>query len=226
MPQTGPSFDAVLLAGGRSSRMGRDKAFLDWEGQPLYVRQLRKLAALGPERLWLSTHAGQSFPAVMEGVVRLVDQQPDLGPLGGLREALAASRAERVLVLAVDLPRMETAFLHRLLAAEGGAVPKTANGWEPLAAVYPRRDTLALVEDALSRGDLRLQHLVDRLESDGLVAAVPVGEHASGLFANVNTPEELATLERGICDEAAPLVRHRIGEPPATVIDRVAREEP
>src|SRR5690606_7904753 len=132
-----------------------------------------------------------------EGVARLVDDPPGLGPLGGLRSALAASRAGRVLVLAVDLPRMEEPFLASLLAEEGGAVPRSDRGWEPLAAVYPREAMLALVEKALASGKLRLQDLLDEAAARGLVRPVPVGPEKAALFANLNTPGDLAALETG-----------------------------
>lgn len=221
-----PPFDAALLAGGRSTRLGRDKAFLEWRGGPLYVAQLRKLSALAPERLWLSTRAEQAFPEVLEGVERIVDDPPGLGPLGGLRSVLSASQAERVLVLAVDLPRMETDYLASLLASEGGAVPRSARGWEPLAAVYPRESMLALVEEALAAGQLRLQKLLDEAESRGLVRAVAISETEGPLFANLNTPEDLAALELGAHDEAVVIERYRSDRGFVQAHDLVAAEEP
>ncbi len=222
----GPAFDAALLAGGQSRRLGRDKAFLDWRGLPLYVLQLRKLASLAPDRLWLSTRSEQPFPEVLEGVTRLADDPPGLGPLGGLRSILAASRAERVLVLAVDLPRMETAFLASLLAEEGGAAPRSDRGWEPLVAVYPRESMLALVEEAIAADHLRLQHLLDEAAARGLVRPVPVGAENADLFANLNTSEDLAALEQGAHDEALALDRYRVERGFVRTLDRVASEEP
>ena len=55
------SFDAILLAGGKSTRFGSDKAFTDWRGQPLYERQLEKLQALGADRIWISANRDQDF---------------------------------------------------------------------------------------------------------------------------------------------------------------------
>ncbi len=221
-----PPFDAALLAGGRSSRLGRDKAFLEWRGGALYAVQLRRLSALAPGRLWLSTRAGQPFPEVLAGVSRIVDDPPDLGPIGGLRSVLAASRAERVLVLAVDLPRMETDYLASLLAQGGGVAPRSDRGWEPLAAVYPREAMLALVEEALASGRRRLQDLLDEAEVRGIVRAVPVADGDAALFANLNTPEDLAALETGVRDEAVLVERHRTGGAPVPVRDLVAAEEP
>jgi FdhD protein len=219
-------FDAALLAGGRSSRLGRDKAFLDWRGQPLYVTQLRKLASLGPERLWLSTRPEQPFPEVLEGVGRVVDIVPDLGPLGGLQSVLAASEADFLLVLAVDLPRMESDFLARLVANGAGAVPRTERGWEPLAALYPRAELLGLVEEFLGAGKRRLQDLLDEAEARGWIRAVPVEGTDSALFANLNTADDLAALEQGAHDEAVAIARYRTESGFVRTLDRVAAEEP
>ena len=219
-------FDAALLAGGRSSRLGRDKAFLDWRGQPLYVTQLRKLASLGPERLWLSTRPEQPFPEVLEGVVRVVDAVPDLGPLGGLQSVLAASEADFLLVLAVDLPRMESDFLARLVANGAGAVPRTERGWEPLAALYPRAELLSLVEEFIGAGKRRLQDLLDEAAARGWIRAVPVEGTDSALFANLNTADDLAALEQGAHDEAVAIARYRTESGFVRTLDRVAAEEP
>lgn len=218
------SFDAALIAGGRSRRMGRDKAFLDWGGRPLYAEQLRKLASLGPGRLFLSTRAEQDFPAYLGEVIRLRDEPGDLGPLGGLRSILAASSAERVLVLAVDLPSIGPDELRGLLAEGGGAVPRGARGWEPLVAVYPRRPMLALVDDAIAAGRLRLQDLVEEAARHGIVRAIGVEDERP--FANLNTPGDFAAIERSTADEALSMVRYRREGGFVRVGDRVAREEP
>lgn len=219
-------FDAALLAGGRSSRLGRDKAFLEWRGQPLYVAQLRKLASLGPERLWLSTRPEQPFPEVLEGVTRVVDVVADLGPLGGLQSVLAASEADFLLVLAVDLPKMESEFLARLLVSGGGAAPRTERGWEPLAALYPRAEFLGLVDEFLEAGKRRLQDLLDEAAARGWINAFPLQDGDLPLFANLNTADDLAALEEGVHDEAVAISRYRSEGGFVRTIDRIAAEEP
>lgn len=219
-------FDAALLAGGRSSRFGRDKAFLDWRGHPLYVAQLRKLASLGPDHLWLSTRPEQPFPEILEGVTRVIDEVPDLGPLGGLRTILAASEAPWVLVLAVDLPKMEASYLSHLIAREGGLVPRTDHGWEPLAALYPRAGMLELVDEFLAADRRRLQDLLDEAARRGLIGEVPVAERELAFFANLNTADDLAAIGEGAHDEAAPIDRYRTDGGFVRTIDRVAAEEP
>lgn len=227
MPPPFPiSFDAVLLAGGRSTRFGSDKAFLNWRGRPLYVTQLRKLAALQPDRLWLSCHAEQAFPEVLAGVERVVDDEPDLGPLGGLRAVLRRSDAPFVLVLAVDLPQMETTFLESLLRQGKGVAGRSERGWEPLAALYPREAMLALIESSLAAGRRRLQDLLDEAEALGHIEPCLLTDRTLSCFANLNSPDDLLTLEQGQCDEAIVLHRFRSGSGFREETDRVASEEP
>src|SRR6056297_3417902 len=106
------SVDAALLAGGRSSRFGSDKAFFEWRGEPLYRRQLDLLRRLEPDQLWLSMNRDQDFE-VAEDVIPVVDDESDLGPVGGLLSLFRRSKADRVVVLGVDLPMMEAGFLHK-----------------------------------------------------------------------------------------------------------------
>ena len=219
-------FDAALIAGGRSTRFGSDKAFLDWKGKPLFAQQLRKLAALGPDRLWLSTNAEQPFPEILEGVVRVFDEAPDLGPAGGLKAVLERSTADFVLVLGVDLPRMEGAFLESLLAERGGIVPRSSRYWEPLVAVYPREPMRALIEGTLAAGNRKLQGMLDEAKELGLIRELPVTEGTSRFFANLNTPDDLLVLEQGLGDESLQLQRFRTGSGFSRETDRVAAEEP
>ncbi len=229
MPPPFPiSFDAVLLAGGRSTRFGSDKAFLDWRGRPLYVAQLRKLAALAPARLWLSCNATQVFPDVLAGVERILDDEPDLGPLGGLRAVLRRSEAPLVLVLAVDLPLVESAFLESLLRKGKGVAGRSDRGWEPLAALYPREVMLALIESSLAAGNRRLQDLLDKAEALGHIEPLLLTDRTLSGFANLNSPDDLLTLEQGQCDEAIALHRFRSGSGSGfrEEADRIASEEP
>src|SRR5262245_36649817 len=134
------NFSAVILAGGRSRRMGRDKAWLEVEGQPLLVRQVRIVRALNPAEIFISGRAGENYSALNCPV--LLDREPGFGPLGGIERALQTAGSPLVLVLAVDLPYMTTDFLRKLCGeCEGdiGAVPQLNGQFEPLAAIYPKR---------------------------------------------------------------------------------------
>lgn len=184
----GEPFAAVLLAGGRSRRMGRDKALLPLPGGGLlWERQLGTLRALGPAELFISGPRRDGFPA---DVPCLDDPRPDCGPLGGIVGALAATRLTKLAILAIDLPEMTPDFLRALLArAEPGrgVVPRRGQDgfYEPLAAVYPA-SCRALAEQRLAGGDWSLQSFVRAL--GGAVSAHDIAPEEERLFLNWNEP--------------------------------------
>ena len=186
-------FTGAILAGGRSSRMGRDKAFLSLDGRPLVARQADLLRGAGCAEMLISGRPGIDYgvPAA-----RLVyDSVEDAGPLAGLVAALAASRHPWLLVLAVDLPHINNAFLRTLLsvgAGRTGIVPRTSLGWEPLAGLYPRT-LLPAAEQALRSGHCSLQSLLDQAALAGTVTPLPVPPGDHGLFANWNSPGDLSS---------------------------------
>ncbi len=187
-------FSAVLLAGGRSSRMGRDKALLAHpeSGVSLIAHQVATLRAAGAAELMLSVRAGLDYADVVGAeVVRVVDDGEG-GPLFGIAAAVARARCERVLVLAVDLPRMTAATLRALVAAstpQCGAAWRGAHGWEPLCAVYPRA-ACAAFEAAMAAGRLSLQALVEQGVREGWMTEA-AGPADARVLANWNSPGDV-----------------------------------
>lgn len=186
-------FDGVLLAAGRSSRMGRDKALLETVGAPLWRRQHAVLAAAGAEKIFLSARGGQGWVdearEQFAGVV--TDAVPDAGPLAGIVAGLEAATAPHLAVLAIDLPRMEAEWFARLAARcepGVGAVGRRGACFEPLAAIYPR-EILPAARAALARGDCSLQRLLAAAVADGVVRAVEISASEAGWFQNWNEPE-------------------------------------
>jgi molybdopterin-guanine dinucleotide biosynthesis protein A len=183
-------FAGVVLAGGRSTRMGADKAFLAWRGRRLIDRQLDLLCTLAPSELLVSGRAGVNYAATGARVV--CDAAPDQGPLGGLAAVLQATTTPYVVLLAVDLPAMTPDFLRGLLSRcrpGVGVVAQTRAGWEPLAAVYPR-EILPLVNARLARRELALQSLLKEAIDNGLLVVVEPAASELGLFRNLNTPND------------------------------------
>ena len=134
------NLSAVILAGGQSSRMGRDKAWIEIDGQPLIARAVRTVRDSGISEIFISGRAGTDYSPLRCPV--LLDLNPCFGPMAGIERALDATQAPLMLVLAVDLPRMTAAFLHKLAAQCDpltGAIPKLNGEIEPLAAIYPKR---------------------------------------------------------------------------------------
>jgi len=178
-------FAAALIAGGRSTRFGSDKAFYQLDGVPLWQHQLSKLEPLMPAEILISANADQHFDTAHRVVV---DTEPDRGPLGALVSCLSATKLDRLLVLAVDLPDMPMNFLGELAYAGCGAVPKHADGMpEPLAAVYPRA-ILALAESQLAAGKLAMRDLVALGVAENILQIRPVGDGEVGYFKNLNRP--------------------------------------
>lgn len=185
-----------ILAGGKSSRMGDDKAFLPWGNQTWLDRAREKVAAVCESVRVVG-------PREKFGAVAIEDIFANRGPLGGIHAALRSSSAELNLMLAVDLPLMEPAFLKYLLEQARGSsamvtVPRIGGGWQPLCAVY-RRSFAEVAEKALTAGKNKI---------DALFSAVPprVVEEAeilnagfgAEMFDNLNTPEEAQNAARKI----------------------------
>jgi molybdopterin-guanine dinucleotide biosynthesis protein A len=180
---------AVLLAGGKSSRMGYDKALLEVEGEPLWRRQLETLRRLAPEQLMLSGPRREEWSECE----LVADEAEDAGPLAGVAAALARCATPFLVVLAVDLPRMTADFLRSLLALcrDGqGAVPRGPEAFEPLAAVYPA-SCAALAVAALRSGDFSMQSFVRAGVSAHLLVERTISAIEAPLFTNLNTPADL-----------------------------------
>ena len=182
---------ALLLAGGESRRMGRDKATIEIDGQPLWKRQLEILRALEPERIFVSVRAVPRW--LPKNAELLLDDPPSRGPLSGLTKALAAVRTTHLVALAVDMPFMTREQLRRLckLAEAGrGVVPLIGDRAEPLAAVYPAEASPRFVE-ALAGADFSLQRLVRRLAAEDEIRFLPVAAEDEHLYRSLNKPGDL-----------------------------------
>ena len=204
------SHAAVLLAGGKSSRMGRDKSALLVNGEPLWQRQFALLRATQPAELFISGKCDGPYADC--GVEILADEIPDCGPLGGIATALRRCTSDRLLVLAVDMPAMTAKFLRSLLDESQrtamGIVPSVAADGrrrarislavrddaqvqlEPLAAVYPRT-ALAIADECLRTGALKLETFIRKLDAGQLMSVRAVTENEAALFVNWNAPADL-----------------------------------
>ncbi|MDF1562292.1 MAG: molybdenum cofactor guanylyltransferase [Deltaproteobacteria bacterium] len=183
---TRPPITTAILVGGKSTRMGQDKALLEVDGVAL-AQRAAGLAAPFSGRVVLCgsrDDLGDLGPEV------LPDLHPGMGPLAGLEAALTASETDWVLLLACDLPGLDAALLEGLLGrlegvGEHDAVAvRSARGPEPLVALYHRRLLPEIVE-RLERG----QRAVHRLLLDAKTLWHEVG--ADPRVANLNTPAEL-----------------------------------
>jgi molybdenum cofactor guanylyltransferase len=197
-------FTALLLAGGRSTRMGRDKALLlhPVSGQPLLLHQAALLRSLpGCAELLLSAppERGYALAGPLADASLVPDAAPDLGPLSGLAAGLATASHPRLLVLAVDLPFLTPSRLFGLLAPGSalptpGLAPRHPDGlFEPLCAAYPvSTDARTAAASALARRELSLQRLLTTACAAGWMRPFPLAPADLPLFANWNTPADLS----------------------------------
>jgi molybdenum cofactor guanylyltransferase len=181
---------AFVLAGGKSTRMGSDKALLSWADGTLLSHAVKLLAAVTPNlRIVGDANKFARFGTVIEDTYR------DRGPLGGIHAALSSSKTDLNLMLAVDLPLIESRFLQFLISqAEGtdavATVPRADGGLQPLCAVY-RREFAKAAEPALQAGRNKIDALFREVktrivESDEWTRA----GFSPAMFRNLNTPEE------------------------------------
>jgi molybdopterin-guanine dinucleotide biosynthesis protein A len=183
----------LILVGGKSSRMGRDKAFLDVNGHPLFERALSLFRRNFAEIL-LSGDRAERFATY--GFPVLGDIHPG-SPLGGIYTGLVHAKTPYLFVASCDLPFPSEAVLRHLCSIRDGfdiVVPITDQGYEPLFALYSRR-CLKTIEEFLASGECCAYGYYDKLS----VREVTGGELAEldktgNCFRNINTPEEFDHL--------------------------------
>ncbi len=182
---------AVLLAGGKSRRMGEDKATILFRNAPLWQIQVDLLRKLQLQELFISAQTDPLWrPADIEFVP---DDQPSRGPLSGIAAALSGTTANHLLALAIDMPFMTENYLRGLcerVQPSRGVVPLIENRAEPLAAIYPR-DAHGAVAGTLSGTDFSLQAVVRKLIAAGKLQPIQVSESEKSFFRNLNEPDDL-----------------------------------
>ena len=184
------SVTGFVLAGGKSSRMGQDKAFMQLGGRTLLAHALeRAQAATGNAWIVGSTEKFAAFGPVVE------DAYPGRGPLAGIHAALSGTRTQLNLITAVDMPFLQLDFLKYLITQARAShaavvVPRAGGGLQPLCAVY-RKDFAQVAQRSLTAGENK----IDTLFGDVPTLAIEQAElERSGfmqdMFRNLNTEQD------------------------------------
>ena len=184
------NFSAVILAGGKSSRMGCDKAFLEVAGETLLARQIRLAQTVGATEVFISGRGGVDY-SLFSGRV-LLDELSEVGPLAGIERALAAMDSSLLLVLAVDLPEISADFLRELATHctdQLGAIPRVDGRVEPLVAYYPRA-AHALAVSRLNQKLLAIKDFAAACVLVGHARFVDLPASEARHFANWNSPAD------------------------------------
>lgn len=184
---------AIILAGGHSSRLGRDKASERVMGRSLLQHVYGRVASVVDEVVIVRRRAQELSLAEGNAVV-VEDGYPEAGPLGGLFTGLSAVRAPLALAVATDMPLVETALLSELLrlaADHNAVVPRADDRVQPLCAAYAKT-CAATLEALLLAGERRLTVAVDALRPMYLEPKQWRRLDPEGLsFLNVNTEDDL-----------------------------------
>lgn len=181
--------------------MGRDKALLRWESEQILDHLIATLQCL--ESAPVLNIIGDREPYHGRGAAVIADDYPGVGPLGGIATALRRCGAEKVLVVAVDMPCLSVDLLNAMVAYrfDGDALIPQFNGYQPLHAIY-RRTCLPAIERHIDANALRISDLfgsidVTYLDEGWIITYDPDGRS----FVNVNTPGELQDIRAGIFDD-------------------------
>lgn len=195
------SASAIILAGGRSARMGQSKATLLIGGITLIERTVIELARAFDDIVVVAAPESEAIELPALGAVTIVhDENAYQGPVGALARGLRAARRELAFACSCDLPMLRSEVASWLLSLMGerddAAIPQVGERLQPLHAAYRRRCAGAL-DAMLSRGEHRLSAIADAVNSGILARIVSEAEYrradpdALSCF-NINTPEDYA----------------------------------
>jgi molybdopterin-guanine dinucleotide biosynthesis protein A len=189
--QSYPDVTGVLLAGGKSQRMGQDKALLQLDGKTLFERSLSLLIQF----FFHILIAGERPDLERPGIPAICDFYPG-SALGGLHTGLQAAKTDWIFVAPCDMPYPDARIVERLLAARSGfdaVVPRTPEGYEPVFALY-HKNCLPQMEAMLQQNEFRIYDFYQRIAIRYLdPAELPEGWQRS--LININTPAQLARIK-------------------------------
>ena len=196
----------AILAGGKSSRMGSDKAFLEYEGKK-FITQIAEELSWFDERI-IARGGNSRFESALEREWTVIpDIYPDHGPMGGLHAALSACESDALFVVTCDMPLIESELVRELCewmqetdsgeervdaydvvisVGEGGKI-------HPLCGVY-RKSVLPVLEEQIISDQNRMMAALKKLRVKYVTVDTPAKERQ---LANVNTPEDYEKLRHG-----------------------------
>lgn len=180
-----------ILAGGKSSRMGTNKALLAFQDKPLLLHMIKRIEPFC-DKVAIS---GQNSEYANFEVEMVPDLYPDCGPIAGIFSALKYTGSDWNLLVSVDVPFVNDELFLYLISNIGEydcIVPQHTSGVEPLIALYNRR-TLPVIEEMISSGDYRLTNLLSKLNTSYLDCNELIKKQPR-LFMNINCQEDYQSI--------------------------------
>ncbi|NWF67537.1 MAG: molybdenum cofactor guanylyltransferase [Chloroflexi bacterium] len=197
------AFSVAVIAGGKSARMGTDKAFVPLLGKPLIEHVLARVAGLGQSETLLITNQPAAYAHLKLPLYS--DVLPEKGSLGGIYSALYYSAHPFTLCVACDMPFLNPSLLAHLLAQRGAQVdvivPRVEGYPEGMHAVYSKA-CLPAIRARLDADQLKIIGFYDAVRVTYLdeAAWLPFDRHGLS-FLNINTPEELQAAQKRAAGE-------------------------
>ena len=179
---------AIILAGGQSRRMGRDKGLVLLNGKPMVQHVLDKAKSITKQVMIITNQPGYEH----FGVPTYSDLIEDKGPLGGIYTGLHYTRTEYNLVLSCDIPLVSVSFLNRLASYRGenqAWVPVHENQPQPLCAIY-KKEIRPQIKLSIEAGQLSMHKFLETINTSFIDMSDVEAEHKNG-FANLNSPEDV-----------------------------------
>lgn len=185
---------AGILAGGRSSRLGQDKAFLQWDGQSLLERTIQ--ACRGFEQVLVSVDRKERFAYLAEQLVE--DELQNFGPVEGIYQLLRACQTPYLLIVATDMPYLQPEFLHRLANTlepwMQALVLRVKGQLEPLCSIYSK-EALPYLHQMRQAGVHQIRPLYEKVQT-AYVDLETLGA-PENLVENINTQADYQALLQG-----------------------------
>ena len=178
----------IILAGGKSTRMGTDKALLKIEGETLLNRAV-KLCQSVCNQIIISSYSADHD---VEGIIRIQDEIENCGPMGGIYSCLKHASNDWSFIISVDAAFVTPEFVHFLAenrSSFNAVVPMHERGKEPLIAMYHKNCAESL-KMGLESGNFKMYNLLENLDVN-FVDAKRWKDQNPGLFHNINSPEDL-----------------------------------
>jgi len=187
------SVASLILAGGKSSRMGEDKALLPWDGIPLLTR-VCQVANECSQQVYILTPWPDKYHQIIPANCQFIlESNPGQGPLVGLAQGIGEISAEWVLLLACDLPLLQASILQNWIANLTqispyiiAIVPHQEVGWEPMCAFY-RHSALPYLQEFVQQGGRSFQNWLPFIP----VQPITVSEESKYMLWNCNTPTDM-----------------------------------
>lgn len=180
-----------ILAGGKSTRMGTDKALLDFHGKSFLAQMVSIIEPFCDSISICGNNPGYET----YGLRVIPDNYSNIGPIAGIYSALFHSTSEWNLVVSVDTPFLDAGLIQRLLTEKGQGdcvIPKHTSGIEPLAGLY-RKSAFEQVSRMIQNNNFKLVNLISELNTS-FVDCNDLVEQNPRLFANINYRDDYLSI--------------------------------